>query len=507
MFQDISGQTVSIPSCWKREKSIVDDGTQTSEVLTYDTSSQSHDTSDVAIQTEPEEEKQQPNKFIVDNSAELREFLKKVEPMVSAALKRNIKSHAFDGYKVQWEEESTSVTTIHTLSYPSYAEFQCTDISWNSTGSVIAVSYGKFDHDDWCTHKSVVCTWNLDRRSLEPQKPDVTIELPTCIMCTVFHPTLPSILAVGTFTGEIRLFNTGWEGDPLIAQSGFTELSHKEPIAQLSWLPDSDRKGKTHLLSLGNDGKLLIWEWTHEETTRQNFGKVSQLHLLKGFCLKSSSIPQNIRVAKANIKSELGGTCFSFSCEDKSVFVVGCENGSLVKCSLDSSSDISLLTDESELPSPVKYAFRPHHGPVYGVSCSPFHRNLFLSCGIDTVTRLSTLLESAPLLLIEPGKGYLFSVVWSPTRPTVIALGTAQGNVLMYDLQFSHIKPKLLIPVCDKKPVYCLQYNPHRPRVLATGDGNGTVKILRLSTELTQQTKEEIDYLNSLASDSIDTTI
>ena len=38
------------------------------------------------------------------------------------------------------------------------------------------------------------------------------------------------------------------------------------------------------------------------------------------------------------------GTCFSFSCEDKSVFVVGCENGSLLKCSLDTSSDISVLT-------------------------------------------------------------------------------------------------------------------------------------------------------------------
>ena len=54
------------------------------------------------------------------------------------------------------------------------------------------------------------------------------------------------------------------------------------------------------------------------------------------------------------------------------------------------------------------------------------------------------------------------------------------------------------------KSILCLSY---RPRVLATCDGNGTVKILRLSTELTQQTKEEIDYLNSLASDSIDTTI
>ena len=46
-------------------------------------------------------------------------------------------------------------------------------------------------------------------------------------------------------------------------------------------------------------------------------------------------------------------------------------------------------------------------------------------------------LQSSPLLLIEPGKGYLFSVAWSPSRPLVITLGTAQGDLLMYDLQVS----------------------------------------------------------------------
>ena len=24
---------------------------------------------------------------------------------------------------------------------------------WNSTGSVLAVAYGRFDHQDWCSHK------------------------------------------------------------------------------------------------------------------------------------------------------------------------------------------------------------------------------------------------------------------------------------------------------------------------------------------------------------------
>ena len=47
-------------------------------------------------------------------------------------------------------------------------------------------------------------------------------------------------------------------------------------------------------------------------------------------------------------------------------------------------------------------------------------------------------LQSSPVLLIESGEGYLFSVAWSPSWPLVIVLGTAQGDLLMYDLQVSN---------------------------------------------------------------------
>lgn len=39
-----------------------------------------------------------------------------------------------------------------------FFQFHCTGLSWNSTGSVLAVSYGKLDHQDWCAHK--VCGHN-----------------------------------------------------------------------------------------------------------------------------------------------------------------------------------------------------------------------------------------------------------------------------------------------------------------------------------------------------------
>ena len=34
-------------------------------------------------------------------------------------------------------------------------------------------------------------------------------------------------------SGEVRVWNTGVEGDPLLASSGFTDLGHKEPVAKV----------------------------------------------------------------------------------------------------------------------------------------------------------------------------------------------------------------------------------------------------------------------------------
>ena len=83
-----------------------------------------------------------------------------------------------------------------------FVQLQVTGLSWNSTGAVIAASYGRFDHEDWCTHRSCVCTWNLDRRGLNAEKPNVTIDVPSCVMCLAFHPKNPALIVGGTFNGE-----------------------------------------------------------------------------------------------------------------------------------------------------------------------------------------------------------------------------------------------------------------------------------------------------------------
>lgn len=61
-----------------------------------------------------------------------------------------------------------------------------------------------------------------------------------------------------------------------------------------------------------------------------------------------------------------------------------------------SNSVLRFLTDvHSSIPlrSPVTFAFSPHFGPVFSVDCSPYHRNLFLTCGTDASIRLYSMLQ------------------------------------------------------------------------------------------------------------------
>ena len=170
------------------------------------------------------------------------------------------------------------------------------------------------------------------------------------------------------------------------------------------------------------------------------------------------------------------GTCLSFSHEDSSLFVVGTEGGGLFKCSLRTGAtalvdpntggstappphvplfasplvpflarththQLPLLCSfkhiavlppppppitqpvEANLRSPVNFAFRPRHGPVYCVSCSPFHRNLFLACGTDAAVGLYSMLDVSGGATMEGPGGSRFNVCAPP--PPAIGLSSA----------------------------------------------------------------------------------
>ena len=176
-------------------------------------------------------------------------------------------------------------------------------------------------------------------------------------------------------------------------------------------------------------------------------------------------------------------------------------------------------TGERSMRSAISFAFHPHHGPVYGCSCSPFHRNLFLSASTDTSARLYSLLDVSALynptqfilythLLFHPNTSHQrtplthlspFSpalyCAWSPTVATcsacsgqpqdrwclLLALLTVMSSSMTsrwetladYSWQWlytecvlcqeSHVKPCAKLDASPHhRPVYSVQYNRKR---------------------------------------------
>ncbi|KFQ41920.1 WD repeat-containing protein 34, partial [Nestor notabilis] len=485
---------------------------QTRKISTVESAAQTHTSRDASVQTEQSKDALHDfqQEVQVDYTG-LLSFLQKVEDAVVKELNKNWESRAFDGFEVNWTDQNETVLCLHTLSYPEAQDqnLQVTSVSWNATGSVVACSYGRLDGGDWSTEKSYVCTWNLDRRGLNPKHPDLVVDVPSSVMCLAFHPSQPSLIAGGLFSGELVVWDTSRAEDPVIWRTGMTDDTHTDPVYQVNWLPDAKHRNQPRLLSVSTDGKILVWREERD----------GRLVLAEGFAVVAQQIPRSSWLKKvAYGEAAVGVTSLSFSHFDPRVFVVGVEGGYSLKCCTTAVTPALHRTGSSvPLRAPAELAFSPHGGPVYSVSCSPFHRqalgtdtsaapraqNLFLSCGTDGQVHLHSMLQTQPLVSLQLSKKYLFCVRWSPVRPLVFA--AASGEVHLFDFERSSQKPAVSMKqATDEHPVYCLEFNMKQTHLLAAGDATGAVKVWQLSSDFTEQRPREVTHLEQLASESTD---
>ena len=88
-----------------------------------------------------------------------------------------------------------------------------TALSWNCTGSVLAVAYqalnnniiikflffiflfyfhfdmlryGRYDHTGWCVHSGLLCAWSVFRRNMNPTQPDLELDTGLFIFLFLF---------------------------------------------------------------------------------------------------------------------------------------------------------------------------------------------------------------------------------------------------------------------------------------------------------------------------------
>ncbi|KPI84090.1 hypothetical protein ABL78_6868 [Leptomonas seymouri] len=491
---------VSIPSRWKKETTVQDGGTQTSavkvvaaEVQTDMSSMQASDQLDKGIGTEKKTYQASLNGLqyvyaeVQYDEATLASFLESSKEELLAILHRNAKSSIFDNYKPNWQRKSTDLAVLYILSTPVVKAngLEALDVAWNSNGTMLAVAYGRSDTSGWCYSKGYVCVWNLSRPDLEEDKPHYTLETETYATTLAFHPTTASMLAVGTYSGEVVLFPNVTDNVPQEYSSSEAQLAHTEPVTVLQWVRNPQELRPDHrfvLCSASQDGLILHWSPANAlAKPLAAYSVQSRRRLSVGITALSYA---GVQTDRGTQLPTLDG-----------VLLVGLENGEIGRGRTGLVPlDVNVKVPCTVVPVELDW-LESHRGPVQSLCTSPFFRHLLLTCSSDGSARLYTDLERSPLLTVEPSsetKSYLYGAALSPFRPAVAAFVSRESLLHVYDLQKDQMRPAYSAEAgSEGAAVLSVAFNSSVADCLATGDAQGNVKVWRLPTELSQATEAE----------------
>ena len=421
---------------------------------------------------------------------------------------------------------------------PSQIRLQCTDIAWTCTGNTIAASYGRLDISGWCDYPGALCLWNIFSKSFNAEEPDYVLDHTSCLMCISCHPQKPSIVAAGSYNGEVIVWDITAPEQP-IGISPILEYTHKDYVTSLSWTWDSVIGGGEWLIvSTSVDGKILFWSLSN-----------GLKHPVRGVSL-GLDVSEGSR---RKYPSAHGAKSFSFSRSSPSLssvnkpqwLVVGQEGGALVRVQTSKILSQRVLTKDvfrsyssssssSELyPSAKKwdesFAHDSHIGPVNDVDASPFHRNVFLTAGSDGVLKLFHMLEKTPLHQWEPapppGTGNsnsnsnsgnsnsnsnskgggggsatvsLTSAKFSPNRPLVFAATSSDGFLYLFDLRASSLAPVAMLEApsshnsnSNSSGLTGVAFNTKQREFIAACDYLGNIHIWKLNFDLASSSSSQ----------------
>ncbi|XP_015244776.1 PREDICTED: WD repeat-containing protein 34 [Cyprinodon variegatus] len=495
MFSDETLESVRVESVWRKSQQGAQQSKscQTPAVSSGHAGVQTGSRVSSSTQTEPQQQDHQLENLNGPDPPGLVDFLRRVEELLIKELLKNSRSHAFDGFQANWTEPSQHVSHLHGLQHAGTQEqgLHVSAVSWSCTGSVIACAYGRTDDGDWSNQKSCVCLWNLDRRSLRPKQADLVLDVPAAVTSVCCHPERPALIAGGLYNGEVLVWDTSRTQDPVLAQTGMSADSHREPVYQVAWVP-LQKKGEFGVLSSSSGGGVLLWTVDPDQ---------GRMVLSSAYAFVRQQVPHSSSL-KIRGSSTVGVTALALSPWDSDTFLVGSEGGLLLLCSFSSQIPAAVAPEgRSVTPrAPTVFSFRPSSGPVHSMHCSPFHRNLFVSAGTAGLVHVHSLLQADPLLSVRVSDSYVFQVQWSPSRPLVFAAATGQGEVQIFDLNRRSLRPAATIQ--DGAPgqtATCLAFNGPNPRLLAVGRSDGTVGIWQLSSDLTEPGPNERLQLEQIA--------
>ncbi|KAE8746474.1 hypothetical protein FOCC_FOCC006839 [Frankliniella occidentalis] len=437
--------SVDCPSSWQSNRSCVENASQTADLQFADAGVQSTTTNSVEVQTNSTETDQPP---AIDES-KLAAWLNRITPRVLEELDKNQKSRVFDDYKLQ-NSENSLVKLLYTLSLEKdHPQFKV------STGVVLG-AYWLFRDVPKSTQVGVT-TQELPDSKVE--NTFRSLDVSSCVTSLCAHPSDSFILACGAFSGEVTVWNLQRDDATIIGNLTL----HSEAVVHMQWIQNFDLTSMRPVLaSASRDGTIVIW--TVKSTTGTL--KATQCFLLQG------------EMDKLN----LGILCCTFNPSEPRMFLCGVEGGSLALCRTDSKRPLlgKKINSELEYFNPILNIIEGHKGTITGVCWVPGSKNLFVSCGTDSVVHVYSFTEMNIIRKIHLSHP-LCGLDISLSHPDIAVIWDSSGHIHLYNIHSSKSLPPLDINNGDRHlPLSALRIQTASAQLLALGDVEGKVCVWQI---------------------------
>eukprot|EP01062_Namystynia_karyoxenos_P021941 TRINITY_DN18384_c0_g2_i1.p1 TRINITY_DN18384_c0_g2~~TRINITY_DN18384_c0_g2_i1.p1 ORF type:complete len:746 (+),score=236.20 TRINITY_DN18384_c0_g2_i1:109-2346(+) len=273
-------------------------------------------------------------------------------------------------------------------------------------------------------------------------------------------------------------------------------------------------EGARQFVTLSSDGFMFVWDLNKEHMRRDRFRKIVAQK-------KDSEIPWiplcKILLSRPDGSGDLIG--LRFSLEDRSqdpyLCAVGTEEGEFVHVNwapLDaaapgkagfSGGDDAGRTQAVKLVAGFHADGRRvgHHGAVVSVQRHPVLHDYYLTAG-DWSFRIWKLGCPHPVVSSPYIETMVTAGSWSPSRPGVIFVGTADGNIQVWDLLDRSHEP-IVTQAVSQDPVSAMEFKPaaqdgkrgrdasERTEALAVGVRSGFLHVFKLPKVLVKPKTNE----------------
>ncbi|KAI3389415.1 hypothetical protein SNEBB_002810 [Seison nebaliae] len=344
-------------------------------------------------------------------------------------------------------------------------ELVVTDMAFNCTSSDLAVCYGRLDHVAMCDHKGYLIIYKLYKNN----EIEYNIELSSCISSVTFHPSHNSIFVVGTFNGEIFLYDSRKPDSnamlcEIIDQNDF----HDEAITQVIWIRDYiNTKKKFVIATTSQDGIIKIWEADPAKT---------RFKLLDIFAISSKELSKWQRNKTTN--DSISITCLAQCPSKYAECIVGSDCGGIFQC------DFKKKFPLNKLKMPSIFTYELCDGPITSISyadTSDDQQSSFLTASTDGSIKLFLMLQFTPIYHFNLGYNFLEKALFLPSNTFIFFSIDEKDRLIMFNLSSAEKNMKEIAQLSGRSTSMCI--DKRRSELLAISQQDASITIWRLGDE------------------------